>query len=462
MSLDIIILAAGKGKRMRSSLPKVLHPIGGRPLLVHLLETAARLKPNRLHVVVGHARDEVVSGISKALSNKPKVLELIRWVEQKEQRGTGHAVQQALPRIKAGATVLVLNGDVPLLSVQTLRKVANAGDGMKLLTVELDDPTGLGRIVRDQRQRITGIVEEKDATPVQRRILEVNTNCLAMSCSKLRKMLNRIRDDNAQGEFYLTDVLGEAVKAGIAVKTVSTADPDEVLGVNSKAELARLERRYQQNQAQALLDRGVMLMDPARIDVRGTCTFGNDCLVDVNAIFEGEVKVGNGVRIGPNCLIRDSIIGDDCVIEANSVIDSARLSAGCSIGPFARIRPGTNLAEQARIGNFVEIKKSDIGRGSKVNHLAYVGDSEVGREVNIGAGVITCNYDGANKHKTVIEDGVFVGSDSQLVAPVHVGRNATIGAGSTITDDVKDGSLAVSRARQRGIGNWKRPVKKPK
>ena len=460
MPLEIIILAAGQGKRMRSSLPKVLHNVGGKPMLQHLLETTLKLKPSRIHVVIGHGKDQVVSTINAAFADKKR----FNWVEQKKQLGTGHAVMQALPKVKRNATVMVLNGDCPLVTPQTLRKVArlSASAGVNLMTVEMDNPTGLGRIVRDAKGKIIGIVEEKDADTSQRAITEVNTNCLATNAKKLQHWLSTVNRNNAQNEYYLTDAIAGAVNDGMTVKSVSPAHIRETMGANSKSDLAVLERIYQQQQTTLLMEKGVTLMDPARVDVRGTCQFGNDCVVDINVIFEGKVKVGDGVSIGPNTVIRDATIGHATVIEANCVIDNATIGKACNIGPFARIRPETVMKDLVKIGNFVETKKSIIGIGSKANHLSYVGDSEVGKAVNIGAGVITCNYDGANKHKTIIGDNVFVGSDSQLVAPVTIAKGATIGAGSTITDDVDLDVLAVSRARQRSIKNWKRPVKKPK
>ena len=402
----------------------------------------------------------MVSTINAAFADKKR----FNWVEQKEQLGTGHAAMQALPKVKRNATVMVLNGDCPLVTPQTLRKVArlSASAGVNLMTVEMDNPTGLGRIVRDAKGKIIGIVEEKDADTSQRAITEVNTNCLATNAKKLQHWLSTVNRNNAQNEYYLTDAIAGAVNDGMTVKSVSPAHVRETMGANSKSDLAVLERIYQQQQTTLLMEKGVTLMDPARVDVRGTCQFGNDCVVDINVIFEGKVKVGDGVSIGPNTVIRDATIGHATVIEANCVIDNATIGKACNIGPFARIRPETVMKDLVKIGNFVETKKSIIGIGSKANHLSYVGDSEVGKAVNIGAGVITCNYDGANKHKTIIGDNVFVGSDSQLVAPVTIAKGATIGAGSTITDDVDLDVLAVSRARQRSIKNWKRPVKKPK
>ena len=462
MPLEIIILAAGKGTRMRSSTPKVLHRIGGKPLLQHILETTRKLKPAKTHIVVGHGKDQVIDTIWNAMSDQQKAIRKeFNWVEQREPLGTGHAVMQALPKVKRNSTVLILNGDTPLISAKTLRRISNIKNSLKLLTVALDNPTGMGRILRNDKGKVIAIVEEKDANKSQKNIRETNTNCIAANAQQLQRWLVGLDCENAQKEYYLTDAIAAAVDDGIEVRSVSADTVGETLGVNSKIDLANLERIYQSGQAHLLMKNGVTVMDPSRIDVRGSCTFGNDCLIDINVIFEGSVKVGNEVVIGPNTVIRNARIGDGTVVEANSVIDDAVIGKNCNIGPFARIRPQTILDSNVRIGNFVETKKSDIGSGSKVNHLSYVGDSEVGKDVNIGAGVITCNYDGANKHKTRIGDDVFVGSDSQLVAPVKIGRGATIGAGSTITDDVTAESLAVSRNRQRAIKNWRRPKKQP-
>ncbi len=465
MSLEIIILAAGQGKRMRSSLPKVLHRVGGKPMLQHLIETAQKLRPKRIHIVVGHGKDEVIETISAGLqaapdARKKTVNRKINWVTQSKQRGTGHAVKLALADVGVRSTVIVLNGDVPLVTPATLRKVSRVNNNLNLMTIELDNPKGLGRILRDSRGRITAIVEEKDASASEKKIREINTNCLAAKAASLNKWLSSVKSNNAQGEYYLTDAIGCAVRDGVAVRSIRPADTSETLGVNSKADLAGLERIYQRQCSDRLMASGVTVMDPERLDIRGTCRFGNDCTVDINVILEGTVKVGNNVRIGPNTVIRNTTIGHHSVIEANSVIENATIGKGCNIGPFARIRPETVLGDKARIGNFVETKKSTIGRGSKINHLSYVGDSDIGEDVNIGAGVITCNYDGANKYKTVIGNNVFVGSDSQLVAPLRIADGATIGAGSTITSDVEIGALAISRGKQRSVKNWERPRKK--
>ena len=451
--MEIIILAAGQGTRMRSALPKVLHPLGGAPLLRHVIDTASGLGADAIHVVHGHGGEQVRA----TLADAP-----VQWVEQAEQLGTGHAVAQALPAIRDAQTALILYGDVPLIGTDTLHALAEPashGD-LGLLTAILDDPFGYGRILRDDTGRVTGIVEEKDASEAQRRVREVNTGFLAANAGRLREWVARLGTGNAQGEYYLTDVIGLAARENVAIHTLQPASLYEVLGVNDRVQLAALERHYQFRQAEALMRAGVTVRDPARLDVRGTLIMGRDGHVDVNVIFEGEVQIGERVSIGPNCLIRDSRIANDVVIHANSVIEEADIGAASRIGPFARLRPETKLSEQVHVGNFVEIKKSEVAQGSKINHLSYVGDSSIGSRVNIGAGTITCNYDGANKHRTIIGDDVFIGSDTQLVAPVTVGDGATIGAGSTITRDVPPGELTLSRARQETRKGWKRPVKK--
>lgn len=461
MAVEIVILAAGKGKRMHSDLPKVLHTIGGKPMLQHLLETISKLKPHRVHIVVGHGKDQVIESIESQFANSPaaKITPNINWVKQDEQRGTCHAVMQALPHIDANATVLILNGDIPLITLPTLRKISKSKNNLNLLTSKTLDPTGLGRIIRNNKNQIVEIIEEKDASSQQKKITEVNTNCLSVTADYLRQCLPRIGCKNAQKEYYLTDVIACAVQDNIEVIGITSDSVTETFGVNSKVDMAKLERLYQAKLADRIMASGVTLLDPSRFDVRGLCRFGNDCVVDINVILEGKVKIGNRVLIGSNTLIRNTTIGDGCVIESNSVIDNAVIGKNCNIGPFARIRPDTVLNDEVRIGNFVEVKKSNIGNKSKVNHLSYVGDSKVGKNVNIGAGVITCNYDGANKHQTIIGDDVFVGSDSQLIAPIKIGDGATVGAGSTITSDIQKNALAVSRARQTSIDRWKRPVR---
>ncbi len=450
--MDVVILAAGKGTRMRSGRPKVLQPLAGRPLLAHVLDTARALDAARICVVVGHGADEVRSAL-----DAPG----LRWVLQSPQLGTGHAVQQALPELSPDGVALVLYGDVPLITRDTLaRLLAAAGnDRLALLTVGLEDPSGYGRIVRDDAGRVQRIVEHKDASEAERAIPEINTGILAAPVARLRGWLERVGNDNAQQEYYLTDIVGLAVAEGVEVVTASPAAEWETLGVNDRRQLASLERQLQRTVADALLDAGVTLIDPARIDVRGTLECGMDVGIDVNCVFEGRVVLGDGVQVGPNCVLRDAVIGAGTRIAPFSHIESTTAGAGCVIGPYARTRPGTVLADEVHLGNFVEVKNSHVGSGSKANHLAYVGDADVGAGVNIGAGVITCNYDGANKHRTVIEDEAFIGSDAQLVAPVRVGRGATIGAGTTLTRDAPAEQLTLSRVKQTSL-RWKRPVKK--
>jgi bifunctional UDP-N-acetylglucosamine pyrophosphorylase/glucosamine-1-phosphate N-acetyltransferase len=449
--MNIVILAAGQGKRMHSDLPKVLHPLAGSPLLAHVLATARALAPSRVCVVFGHGGDRV-----RAALDDPS----LAWVRQEPQLGTGHALAQALPVLDRDPRTLVLYGDVPLITAETLRAlVVAAGDGVGLLTVALDDPTGYGRVVREDG-RVTRIVEHKDATPDERGIREVNTGIMVLPTARLAGWLGALSNANAQHEYYLTDVIGMAVHEGVAVTAAQPAHAWETLGVNSKAQLAELERIHQREQARRLMERGVGLADPARLDVRGELECGRDVFIDVNCVFEGRVILGDGVTVGAHCVVRNAVVGHGTRIEPFSHIEQADIGRGCRIGPYARLRPGAELGEEVHIGNFVEVKASTIGNGSKANHLAYVGDSSVGRNVNIGAGTITCNYDGANKHRTVIEDDAFIGSDTQLVAPVRVGRGATLGAGTTLTKDAPAGQLTVSRARQVSIPGWQRPVKK--
>jgi len=448
--VNVVILAAGQGKRMHSDRPKVLHPLAGRPLLSHALDTARSLAPSRVCVVYGHGGEQVREAI---------VDDSIAWVRQEPQLGTGHALQQTLPALGPDAQTLVLYGDVPLTRADTLRAmIAAAGDGVSLLTVTLDDPTGYGRIVRDGGA-VKRIVEEKDATAAERSLREVNTGIMVLPTRHLARWLASLRDDNAQREYYLTDVIAAAVGEGVTVRAVQPASAWETLGVNSKAQLAELERVYRQDVAGRLLAAGVTLADPARIDVRGELECGRDVAIDVNCVFEGEVVLGDRVSLGANCVLRNVRVDADTRIEPFCHLEEADIGRNCRIGPYARLRPGAQLAEDVHIGNFVEVKASTIGAGSKANHLAYIGDTEVGRNVNVGAGTITCNYDGANKHRTVIEDDVFIGSDTQLVAPVRVGRGATLGAGTTLTEDAPPGELTISRARQLTIPGWKRPAK---
>ena len=452
-TLSVVILAAGKGKRMVSDLPKVLHRVGGIPLLGHVLAAASRLDATARLVVYGHGGEAVKA----AFADQTDVI----WVEQTEQLGTGHAVAQALPSLDLASVVLVLYGDVPLIRPETLQPlVAEAGQGrLALLTVELPDPSGYGRIVRDDRGMVQRIVEEKDATPAERCLREINTGILAVSAEKLGGWVAELKNDNSQGEYYLTDIIGLAVRDGVSIEAFSVTEPAEVQGVNDRRQLVDLERFYQARQAEALLLNGATLLDPARVDVRGRVVTGKDVIIDVNVVFEGAVRLGDRVRIGPFCVLRDAVIGDDVEILSHCRIESAEIGAGAQIGPFARLRPDTRLAPGVHIGNFVETKKTSIGPGSKVNHLTYVGDAEIGANVNVGAGTITCNYDGANKHKTVIGDGAFIGSNSSLVAPVRIGKGATVGAGSSVSRDVPDGSLCLTRAQRKDVANWARPVK---
>jgi len=451
--LEIVILAAGQGKRMYSRLPKVLHTLAGRPLLSHVLTSAMQLAPRAIHVVYGHGGEQVRT----ALADAP-----VKWVLQAEQRGTGHAVMQALPAIADDATVLILYGDVPLIDPATLQALAAASGprALALLTAELPEPGSYGRIIRDEAGRATRIVEAKDASPEELRVREVNTGFLAVAAAPLKRWVAQLRNHNAQGEYYLTDVIAMAVAEGMAIATRAPRALWEILGVNSKVELASLERTYQMNRAQELLQQGVTLRDPARIDVRGALTCGRDVVIDVNVIFEGTVTLADGVHVGPNNVLRDVSVGAGTRIEANCVLEESTIGAECRIGPFARLRPGTQLADHVHVGNFVEVKKSEIGPGSKANHLSYIGDTTIGTGVNIGAGTITCNYDGANKHRTVIGDNAFIGSNTALVAPVTVGDGATIGAGSVIAREAPPGELTLTRAQQKTVRGWKRPTKK--
>lgn len=454
-ALEVVILAAGQGKRMYSALPKVLHGLAGTPLLGHVFVAARRLTPRALHVVYGHGGDQVRSTFAA---------ESVKWVHQAEQLGTGHAVQQAIPAIADDALVLILYGDVPLIRAETLQSlISRAGaNTLALLTAELPDPCGYGRIVRDGAGNVARIVEQKDATPEEAAVREINTGILAAPAARLRTWLARLENRNAQREYYLTDVIAMAVAEGVKVVTHQPAAIHEILGVNNKVDLANLERTHQRNIAQALLEQGVTLRDPARLDVRGELTCGRDVVIDVNVVFEGKVTLGDGVKIGPNNFLRDVTVAAGTEVQPNCVLEQAEIGRDCRIGPFARVRPGSTLADHVHIGNFVEVKNSQIGEGSKANHLTYVGDSSVGKHVNIGAGTITANYDGANKHRTVIEDNASIGSDCTLVAPVTVGAGATVGANTTITTNIPPGVLAVGRTKTRIIEGWKRPEKKPK
>jgi bifunctional UDP-N-acetylglucosamine pyrophosphorylase/glucosamine-1-phosphate N-acetyltransferase len=449
--LNIVILAAGKGTRMYSDKPKVLHALAGRPLLQHVLDCAVSLQPGNICVVYGHGGESVPQAMSQYEAN---------FVLQEPQLGTGHAVQQAMAYVADDSQTLVLYGDVPLTQHATLHQMQQAGEGLVLLTVNLDNPTGYGRIVRDAQGDVQRIVEEKDATSEQREICEVNTGILLAPTRELRAWLGKLQNNNAQGEYYLTDIVAMAVAQGIKVHTVQPTHAWEVEGINNKMQLAALESTWQQVQARRLLAQGVTLADPERIDIRGNLVCGRDVEIDIGCIFEGEVKLGNNVQVGAYSVLRNTTIAEETQIAPYSHIDSSVVGADCHIGPYARLRPGTKLENKVHIGNFVEVKNSEIATGSKANHLSYIGDSTVGSRVNIGAGTITCNYDGANKHRTVIGDDAFIGSDTQLVAPVTVGRGATIGAGSTITRDTPEDTLTLSRSKQTSVSGWQRPVKK--
>ena len=452
MSLNVVVLAAGQGKRMYSNLPKVLHPLGGKPLLQHVLDMARQLQPENLVVVYGHGGEVVRQAIGETS---------LRWALQAPQLGTGHALAQALPQLNENLPTLVLYGDVPLVQLSTLQHLVHqAGAGLGLLTVNLAQPQGYGRIVRDGAGGVTGIVEEKDATPAQRAIQEVNTGIMVLPPGRLAGWLAQLSNHNAQGEYYLTDVVAMAVAAGVVVRTAHPEGAWEVQGVNNKAQLAELERIHQRRLAEALMHQGVRLADPARIDIRGTLVCGRDVSIDVGCVFEGEVGLEEAVEIGPYCVLRNVRVAAGSRIAAFTHMDGAQVGPDAVVGPYARLRPGTVLAAGAHVGNFVEVKNSQIGQGSKANHLAYVGDADVGARVNIGAGTITCNYDGVNKYRTIIEDDVFIGSDTQLVAPVRVGRGATLGAGTTLTKDAPPDTLTVSRARQTSLAGWKRPERK--
>ena len=469
--MNIVILAAGQGKRMKSALPKVLQTLAGKPLLQHVLTTALFLQGKQAKtgpiVVVGHGAADVKEFIANASQEDPSFGK-VATVLQAEQKGTGHALLQALPKLDVQEPTLVLYGDVPLTSKKTLAKLAKLADGVRgqdsalaLLTQDLTNPTGYGRIVRDAEGSVREIVEEKDATPAQKAIKEINTGIMVLPTKALKRWLKALRSSNSQGEYYLTDVIAMAVKDGVPIRTTQADDESETIGVNSREQLASLERTYQLNIANQLMDAGVSLADPARIDVRGTLECGTDVFIDVGCVFEGCVTLAVGTKIGPYCVIRNSVIGKNVSINAFSHLDGAKVGNHSVVGPYARLRPGADLANDVHIGNFVEVKNSKIAANSKANHLAYVGDSIVGTRVNIGAGTITCNYDGVNKHQTIIEDDAFIGSDTQLVAPVRVGRGATLGAGTTLTKDAPPNQLTVSRAKQISIP-WQRPVKQGK
>ncbi|MBJ7222275.1 MULTISPECIES: bifunctional UDP-N-acetylglucosamine diphosphorylase/glucosamine-1-phosphate N-acetyltransferase GlmU [unclassified Brenneria] len=451
-AMSVVILAAGKGTRMYSDLPKVLHPLAGKPMVQHVIDAAMTIGAQHVHLVYGHGGDLLKRELSDPALN---------WVLQAEQLGTGHAMQQAAPFFADDEDILMLYGDVPLISPTTLRNLLQAKPlgGIGLLTVKLDDPSGYGRIVRENGA-IVGIVEHKDASDEQRRINEINTGILVAAGKDLKRWLSQLNNDNAQGEYYITDIIAMAAAEGRRVVAVHPDRLSEVEGVNNRLQLSALERVYQHEQAERLLLAGVMLLDPSRFDLRGELLHGRDVTIDANVVVEGQVTLGHRVKIGAGCVIKNSVIGDDCEISPYSVLENATLEAHCTIGPFARLRPGAELAEGAHVGNFVELKKARLGKGSKAGHLSYLGDADIGAGVNIGAGTITCNYDGANKHKTVIGDDVFVGSDTQLIAPVKVASGATIGAGTTVTRDVAENQLVISRVKQQHIDDWRRPVKK--
>jgi bifunctional UDP-N-acetylglucosamine pyrophosphorylase/glucosamine-1-phosphate N-acetyltransferase len=450
--LHVVILAAGEGKRMKSTRPKVLQPIAGRPMLAHVVDTARALRPEGIHIVYGHGGEAVLAAFADQSG--------LQWIEQTERLGTGHAVQQAMPDVPQDARVLILYGDVPLIRAGTLQRLLDAPGRIAVLVADLDDPTGYGRIVRDAEGRVARIVEHKDADKTQRAIRTVNTGILVCDGEPLRRWLQHLGNDNAQGEYYLTDVFAAAASEYNAAELVHVDDPIEVEGANDPWQLAQLERAYQLRAARALCVAGARLIDPARYDQRGTVTVGHDVEIDVDVVFEGHVELGDGVRIGPFCRLRDVKLGPGTEVRAHCDLDGAVVEGAATIGPFARLRPGTVLADGVHIGNFVETKNTRLGTGSKANHLTYLGDALIGSKVNVGAGTITCNYDGANKFRTTIDDGAFIGSNASLVAPVTIGPDATIAAGSVITRDAPAGQLSIGRARQATIEGWERPKKK--
>jgi len=452
MKLEVVILAAGQGTRMKSRLPKVLHTVGGKPMLEHVIGVAQGLLPAAIHVVIGHGGKQIQEAMARYH---------IHWVEQPEQLGTGHAVMQALPAIGIDSVVLVLYGDVPLIRLSTLQHlVEQAQEGPALLTASVQQPQGYGRILRGAGGALMGVVEERDASPDQRQIREVNTGVLAAPARDLQAFLPRVGNDNQQGEYYLPQIISLAVAQGSRVASCTAASEIEILGVNDRVQLNQVEREYQRGHAEELMRQGVSIADVARLDIRGSLACGEGVSIDINVVFEGDVTLGDGVSIGANCVLCDVTVEDNSVIHPMSHLQEVRIGKACTVGPFARLRPGTVLADGARIGNFVETKQASIGAGSKVNHLSYIGDCNMGAEVNIGAGTITCNYDGANKHRTDIGDGVFIGSNSTLVAPLRIEEGGFVAAGSTVTSAVGKGDLAVSRARQRNIQGWSRPGKR--
>ncbi|WP_133471721.1 bifunctional UDP-N-acetylglucosamine diphosphorylase/glucosamine-1-phosphate N-acetyltransferase GlmU [Paraglaciecola marina] len=452
MAFSVVVLAAGKGTRMKSSLPKVLHPIGGKAMVQHIIDTVNELGATNIHLVYGHGAEQLKAQLSH---NK------LSWCLQAEQLGTGHAVQQAAPYISDEEDVLILVGDAPLIKPSTLQQLISIKQkaDLALLTVHLENPTGMGRIIREGEQ-VTAIVEHKDASEAQKQITEINTGMMIMAGSDLKRWLSNLNSNNAQGEFYLTDVIAMAAAEGKTIKASHPSSAIEVEGINNRMQLANIERAFQFEQAQQIMAKGVSLADPHRFDLRGELTLGQDINIDINAVIKGKVSIGSNVNIGPNCVLIDCEIANGACIEANSIIEQAQVGENCSVGPFARLRPGAVMAEKSKVGNFVEMKKTTLGKGSKANHFTYLGDTQVGEGANIGAGTITCNYDGVNKFKTIIGDGAFVGSNSSLVAPANIGKNATVGAGSVITKEVADNELALSRAKQRNLSNWERPIKK--
>ena len=451
MSFSVVILAAGKGTRMKSSMPKVLHPIGAKPMVQRIIDTVNQLGANSINLVYGHQAEQLQSALGHNALN---------WCLQAEQLGTGHAVQQTVPYINDNEDVLILVGDAPLIKANTLHNLLQTKTqaDVALLTVNVADPTGMGRIIR-QGDQVTAIVEHKDASDAQRQINEINTGMMVLNGKDLKRWLANLNSNNAQGEFYLTDVIEMAANEGKIIKAAQPTSEVEVEGINNRKQLAAIERAFQFEQAEELMMQGVSLLDPRRFDLRGDIIVGQDIVIDVNVVIEGTVKIGSNVTIGPNCILKDCEIADGVTIEANSMLDQAVVGENCSVGPYARLRPGTVMHENARVGNFVEMKKTTLGKGSKANHLSYLGDTTVGIGANIGAGTITCNYDGVNKSKTIIGDGAFIGSNSALVAPVQIGNQATVGAGSVITKTVADEELAIARAKQRNIGGWQRPTK---
>ncbi|MDU0353783.1 bifunctional UDP-N-acetylglucosamine diphosphorylase/glucosamine-1-phosphate N-acetyltransferase GlmU [Paraglaciecola aquimarina] len=452
MAFSVVILAAGKGTRMKSSLPKVLHPIGGKPMVQRIIDTVNTIGARSINLIYGHGAEQLQSALQHNSLN---------WCLQAEQLGTGHAVQQAVPNIEDNEDVLILVGDAPLIKPSTLEQLIaiKQNADLALLTVHLDDPTGMGRIIREGDQ-VTAIVEHKDATEQQQQINEINTGMMIMSGKDLKRWLGNLNSNNAQGEFYLTDVIAMAAAEGKTIKASHPSSAIEVEGINNRMQLAKIERAFQFEQAQIVMAQGVSLNDPHRFDLRGELSVGQDINIDVNVVIKGNVSIGSNAQIGPNCILIDCNIAEGAVIEANSIVEQADVGENCSVGPFARLRSGAVMHQNAKVGNFVEMKKTILGKGSKANHLTYLGDTVVGEGANIGAGTITCNYDGVNKFKTEIGDGAFIGSNSSLVAPASIGKNATVGAGSIITKSIEDGELAIARAKQRNIGGWERPTKK--